>query len=217
MPSPVITSLSVAAALTCAMVGVPARAQVTVASSVTQPAPLRVTPHVLMFDPVVGPPQVQWLSEPGDGNGAAGDTRLPPSFVFEPIRLSLMGQDVPRGSLDTGCSESSGAGTATAATSGFARNRATAFMLVPRLTLAGFSRAGCLDSAAGGALVYARPIVKDIWVVASAGFLHLPHAGPGGSSVTRSDVRADVVFARPNGRSYAVGVGARGVSFGGTF
>ena len=88
--------------------------------------------------------------------------------------------------------------------------------LVPRLTLIGFGRGGrACDAAVGGALVYATPIRKDIWLVASAGILHLPQALAGTPRAT-GQARVDLVFAQPKGRSLAVGIGTRGLTFGGT-
>jgi hypothetical protein len=178
-----------------------------------QPAQSAVLPIVA---PIIGPPQVVWLS-PGDASGAAGNAGHAPSFVLDPIRLALFGDAVPLGSSDPACSGSPEAtGTATAATGGFASQRTAAFQLVPHLTLVGFSRGGCgLDAAAGGAVVFAMPIRKDVWFAASAGILTLPHAGPMGSPVVNRHFRADVVFAQPDGRSLSVGVSKRGLTFGG--
>jgi hypothetical protein len=177
--------------------------------------------QVQMVGPAIGPPRVTWLATPGvpgDSNGASGDSRVP-AFVLDPIRLALLGTAVPHsGNVAGGCGDSiESTGIVTAGASGFALQHAAAIQLVPRLTLSGFARGGCaIDAAMGGALVYATPLAKNIFLVGSAGILHLPHAGPGGASITRADIRADVVFARPGGRSYAVGIGTRGISFGGT-
>jgi hypothetical protein len=48
------------------------------------------------------------------------------------------------------------------------------------------------------------------------GVLHLPHAGPKASSVTNVDARVDVVFRRPSGHTYVVGIGVQGIELGGT-
>ena len=187
----------------------------------TTPTPASAIPvtssGVPIVGPLLGPPRVTYLFGQGDANGAAGDSHVP-SFVLDPIRLGLLAGAVPFGAADPACGGSIEAtGTATAASGGFAMQHAAALQLVPRLTLAGFTRGGCsIDAAMGGALVYAAPIRKDIWFVASAGILKLPHAGPVGTSVTTSQFRADLVFARPAGRSLAVGLSNRGISFGGT-
>jgi hypothetical protein len=197
-------SLAAGAVVFGAIIGAsgPARAQVVALPVVT---------------PLVGPPQVAWLGPAGDASGASGSA-LTPSFVLEPLRMALTGTAVPTGRFEPGCGEHVEAtGTATAGVPGFAMQHATSLQLVPKLTLFGFSRGGCaIDAGVGGGVAYATLLRKDIWLVASAGILHLPHAGPGGASITRFDVRADVVFARPKGRSYTVGVGTRGVTFGGT-
>ena len=215
------TTMLMAVAAGCAisaMIGVacerPAHAQ-------TTPTPASAIPvtagGVPMVGPMLGPPRVTWLFSQGDANGQNGDSRVP-QFVLDPIRLGLFAEAVPVGRADRGCIDSNEAtGGATASGGGFAMQHATAFQLVPKLTLVGFGRGGCaFDGAVGGALVYATPIAKNIWFVASAGYLLLPHAGPGGTSTTRSQVRADIMFARPKGHSYSVGVSNRGVSFGGT-
>jgi hypothetical protein len=141
-----------------------------------------------------------------------------PAVVLDAIRMSLFGAVVPHHANDAACGDSlESTGIVTAGTSGLALQRVSSIQLIPRLTLSGFARGGCaVDSGIGGALVYATPLAKNIFLVGSAGFIRLPHAAPGGKGVTRGDVRLDVVFARPSGRSYAVGVGARGITFGGT-
>lgn len=173
-----------------------------------------VTPPAM----VLGPPRVNWLFSRGDAPGDRADALGSRSIIFEPIRLSLMSMAVPAGGPDaSGCGEApESAGTATAGASGFAAQYTAAVQLVPRLTLVGFGRGGrpC-DAASGGALVYATPIRKDVWLVASAGILHLPQA-LAGTPRTTGQVRVDLVFAQPKGRSLAVGVGTRGFTFGGT-
>ena len=70
---------------------------------------------------------------------------------------------------------------------------------MPRLTLIGFGRGGrACDAAVGGAIVYATPIRKDIWLVASAGILYLPQALAGTPRAT-GQARVDLVFAQPKG------------------
>jgi hypothetical protein len=198
----------------------PARAQ-------TTPTPASAIPvtagGVPMVGPMLGPPRVTWLFTQGDANGGRGDTLGPSSIIFEPIRLALLGSSVPAGGADPGCRESvESTGTATAGVNGFAMQHAAAIQLVPKLVLVGFSRGGCqLDAGMGGALVYATPIRKDISFVMSAGIFVLPHPRMGGEATSTGQIRMDVVFARPKGRSYSVGVGMRGngvstVTFGGT-
>jgi hypothetical protein len=178
------------------------------------PAHAQSTP---MVGPTLGPPRVTWLFGQGDANGGRGDTLGPGSIIFEPIRLSLLALAPPVGAADPACAGSvESTGTATAGVPGFAMQHAAAVQMIPKLTLYGFSRGGCqLDAAAGGALVYATPIRKDIWFVASAGILHLPHAAAG-RPVTTGQARMDLLFARPKGHSYSVGIGTRGITFGGT-
>jgi hypothetical protein len=210
----IVIAVAVAGALSIA--ATPARAQ-------TIPTPASAVPvtsaGVPMMGPLVGPPKVTWIFTQGDANGGRGDTLGPGSIIFEPIRLALLGAAVPGGAGDPECRDNGveSAGTATAGVPGFPAQHAAALQLIPKLTLFGFSRGGCQrDAGAGGALVYATPIRKDIWFVASAGILHLPHAGPGGAPVTKGHARMDLLFARPKGHSYAVGIGTRGVTLGGS-
>jgi len=173
-----------------------------------------VTPPAM----VLGPPRINWLFSRGDASGDHADALGSRSIIFEPIRLALMSMAVPGGGPDVaGCGEApESAGTVTAGSTGFAAQYTAAVQLVPRLTLVGFGRGGrpC-DAAGGGALVYATPIRKDVWLVASAGILILPQALAGTPKST-GQARVDLVFAQPKGRSLAVGVGSRGFTFGGT-
>lgn len=204
MGSRIVRSIVALAVIGCASSATRARAQ---------PSPTPTSAFTML-----GPPHVTWIFAQGDANGARGDTLGPSSIIFEPIRLALQGSSVPGGHADPGCRDNNeSTGSATASGPGYPMQHAAALQLVPKLTLVGFSRGGCqLDAGIGGALVYATPIRKDIWFVASAGIFHLPHAGPGGAPATKLDARVDLVLARPQGRSYAVGVGTRGVTFGGT-
>jgi hypothetical protein len=172
-----------------------------------------------MIDPTIGPPRVVLMKTPGDASGSSSDPRVP-SFVLDPIRMALWGTAVPRPRGDPTCGGSEGfeeSGLLEIGPKGLALRRASDIQLIPRLTLSGFSRGGCAsDSGVGGALVYAIPISTNIFLAASLGVLHLPHAGPNATSVTNVDARVDLHIRRPSGRSYAVGIGTRGLTFGGT-
>ena len=91
----------------------------------------------------------------------------------------------------------------------------------PRLTLFGSSRGGCAyDQAVGGGVSLTIPLKQDVFFAWSGGAIYLPaYRGPEGK--TETAVRADVVFQRPGGRAYTVGVsmqaGVPRVSFGGIF
>jgi hypothetical protein len=196
-----------------------ARAQ----STPTPASAVPVTPAgVPMVGPMLGPPRVTWLFTQGDANGGRGDALGAGSLLFEPIRLQMLGSAGPSGGGDPACRDNTveSTGTATAGVPGFAMQHAAALQLVPKLTLFGFSRGGCPNTAAGGAVVFAQPIRKDVSFVAGAGILHLPHPGLGAPAVTSGQAHMDLVLARPQGRSYSVGVGVRsGVTsllFGGT-
>lgn len=190
---------------------------VLLALSTTHPANAQ-QPPVTPPSMVLGPPRIDWLFVRGDAPDDHADALGSRSIIFEPIRLALFSMAVPAGgSANTGCGEApESIGTATAGAPGFAAQHAAAVQLVPRLTLIGFGRGGrACDAAVGGALVYATPIRKDIWLVASAGILHVPQALAGTPRAT-GQARVDLVFAQPKGRSLAVGIGTRGLTFGGT-
>jgi hypothetical protein len=168
-------------------------------------------PGVPIVTPLVGPPTVSWLGPPpGDATGGPGyDPYL------EPLRLGLL-EDVPP-SGDPSCRQTPEAMTASAPN--VPTYYGTTLRLVPRLTLAGFSRVGCvMDGAVGGGLVYALPVRRNIDLALSAGYLFAPHAGPNGTPVSSgAHVRADLVFKRADGRSFNLGIRNRHLTFGGIF
>lgn len=150
----------------------------------------------------------------GDAAGTAGDPvgRL----AFEPLRLSLMGSQplVPTNQ----CGDS----FATARTTGDNQLRMGTFGTnllggssprSPRLSLFGFSRFGCpLDGAVGTGLTFTVPLSPKVFFALSGGAIYLPATGA--ATVMG---RADLVFPQKSGRSFNVGIGTRGVSFGGIF
>jgi hypothetical protein len=156
------------------------------------------------------------------------DAALPssPSILFEPLRLGLMSEVAPMGATEPGCRdrvEMTGSLTAASAATPMQFLRAVPLPLAPRLTLIGFSRAGCpIDSAIAGGLTYAVPLRPSIFFVASAGALLQPAFGKRPLTII-PQVRADVVFDRGEGRSWSVGVKTNragsipSVTFGGSF
>ena len=184
---------------TCA---VPAMAQQLAPTAPAPPvAPVAAAPPpASTVDPPSGPPRFQPFVL-GDASGA-GPWGLPAAFVLEQLRLGLT-SEAPLSRLDPGCSESAEAATGGG---GFSVQRARALQLVPHLTLAGFSRTGCLSAGVGVAVVYTAQLRKDMSVALSAGSFRLPHGAPDGTAVTVSQVRADLVLPRPHGRAYSVGV-----------
>jgi len=151
-------------------------------------------------DPPSGPPRFQPFVL-GDASGA-GAWGLPAAFVLEQLRFGLM-SEAPLSRSDPGCNESAEAATGGG---GFPVQRARALQLVPHLTLAGFSRTGCLSAGIGVAVVYTAQLRQDVSVSLSGGSFRLPQGGPQGNAVTVSQVRADLVFPRPQGRAYSLGV-----------
>jgi hypothetical protein len=107
--------------------------------------------------------------------------------------------------------------------------------LVPHLVLSGFSQLGCpIDAGIGGALSYTVPLRSSAWFVFGAGAYAAPARVPLYGSLGNAldprvidppiarSLRADVVWAAPNGRTFNLGVETRGrvrqmVSFGSTF
>ncbi|HEY8075109.1 MAG TPA: hypothetical protein VIF62_13390 [Labilithrix sp.] len=156
---------------------------------------------VPMVTPLVGPPKVSWLGPPGDANGSGYDVSL------EPLRLGLMDEAPLSG--DPSCREPYAAAPT---------YYGTTLRLVPRLTLAGFSRVGCaMDGAVGGGLVYTVPIRKSIDLNLSAGAIFAPHTGPNGTPIAATHLRADLVFKRDEGRAWYIGLRKRGIAFGGVY
>jgi hypothetical protein len=161
---------------------------------------------VPIVTPLVGPPQIQWLATP------RGDAPMPaPDPAVEALRIDLF-HDVPQ-SGDPACAPE---GAATAANNGALPTYLTTVRLVPRLTLAGFGRGGCaFNGVAGGGLVYTMPVTQDISLRMSAGMVYGPHSGPNGTAVRSQRLRTDLVFKRPDGSAFTVGISTRGITFGG--
>jgi hypothetical protein len=154
------------------------------------------------------------------------DAALPssPSILFEPLRLGLMSEVAPLSATEPGCSDRiETTGSLTAMGPGTPMQYMRALPLAPRLTLVGFSRAGCpVDSAIGGGLTFVVPLRPSVFFVTSAGALLQPPYGTRPLTVI-PQVRADIVFDRGEGRSWSVGVrtdraaGSPGLTFGGIF
>jgi hypothetical protein len=156
------------------------------------------------------------------------DAALPssPSILFEPLRLGLMSEIAPRSATEPGCSdrvETTGSLTAMGAGMPMQFMRAMPLPLAPRLTLIGFSRAGCpVDSVIGGGLTYVVPLRPSVFFVTSAGALLQPAFGQRRLAII-PQARADVVFDRGEGRSWSVGVrtnraaASPSLTFGGIF
>ena len=198
-------SIARARLATCLVVGAsllmlpasPARAQQTVAT------------------PSVGLPQT--LVIPLRSGDASGDSAgLPLDLGMMPLRLSLSSGFWPQGKTLPGCAER-------AEQSGdtwnfFPLQRAGAIHLLPSLTLVGFSTTACaVDANAGVGLVYTAPIRRDLWFVASAGASVLPTTTTTYSPRMRSDARVDLVWKSTPTSALTLGVGRRGVTFGGAF
>lgn len=154
----------------------------------------------------------------------SGDTTTPPpglplDVAMMPLRIGLLGDTWLKARVFPGCEADVEAGTNSQ--NGFALQRTAAMRLVPRLTLVGFSRAGCqVDAALGGGLVYSALIKKDFWFVGGVGVLGLPHAAPAGTTMWKGEIRADLMFRESPSRMWNLGLrstggGVTGLSFGG--
>jgi hypothetical protein len=89
--------------------------------------------------------------------------------------------------------------------------------ITPRLTLHGFSSAGCpLDAGVGTALTYVVPISNKAWLVASAGAYTQPSLQPG-RSITKGDARVDLIFRSSPAFAWGVGLGVRGLKVTGAW
>ncbi|MDB4998516.1 MAG: hypothetical protein JWM74_5948 [Myxococcaceae bacterium] len=148
----------------------------------------------------------------GEPAGSPGD--LSPYAAVAPLRLSLLSVHPPRGDLfgDQSCGpRMEGSGNTV---NGFAVQRQTYLQLTPRLVLHGFSQMGCaFDAGVGGGVTYAAPLKPNLWLVASVGMYAMP-AFNSVKPTTAFDARVDVVK-RTGANTMRVGVGTRGVSFGG--
>jgi hypothetical protein len=137
---------------------------------------------------------------------------LPPGIAVLPLQLSLLSDAFPvGGAMPSLCDPTSDLGRSAG---GFPLQRATYMALTPRLVLHGFSRQGCpVDAAAGGGLTYSIPLPRDFFIVASAGALAQPNA-PSPARV-RTDARLDLTWRATPDRAYSLGVGKKGITFGG--
>jgi hypothetical protein len=183
---------------------------------------LAMPAHAFAADPIVstGLPPVQWvgLGRAGDSTGSAGNADGTSALALEPLRLDLLRYQPLMPSAECAASaqaESLAGGSALRpmATLGTNLSRFGPARWAPRLTLFGFSRFGCaLDAAAGGGATFTMPVRKDTLFVLSGGAIYLPQVRE-----HKTTVRGDLVFSRANGRSFNIGVGSHGVSFGGVW
>lgn len=147
------------------------------------------------------------------------ELELLPLAAVTPLRLTLVFDAFPQARSFPECpslEEPSGN-----TLNGFPIQRYTFLPVAPRLTLHGFSSAGCpVDAGIGGGLTYAMPLVKDTWLVPSTGFYSLPRRG-----ITNFAARIDVIRTSSDGRSLNVGIGVKygtsdlsnALAFGGRF
>jgi hypothetical protein len=151
------------------------------------------------------------LGEP-TGDAAA----LPGYFASAPMRLSLQNQIFPLGDGYDQCGTRGDA--AGNATGGIPTQRYTLLRLTPNLVLHGFTAGGCpIDGAIGGGITYSARVAPSLWLVAGAGIYSAPAPAQYSAGRTRSDFEIDLIKKVNDTRSFSVGVGKRGVTFGGAF
>ena len=149
------------------------------------------------------------------GEPTGGASALPGYFASGPLRLSLQSGIVPMAGGFPQCQtleEASGNSVR-----GIPVLRYTLLRLTPNLVLHGFSSGGCpIDGGIGAAITYSVPVAPTLWLVAGAGMYGVPSHYPLPAR-TQQDVRVDLIKQVDAGHSLSVGVGRRGVAFGGVF
>lgn len=152
-----------------------------------------------------------WLL-PGEPTGTAG---LSPWVASTPLRLSLQGAIRPIAGGFSNCAsleEPSGN-----TVNGFPVQRFASIRLAPALVLQGFSSAGCpVDGALGGGLTYTISIRPSLSLVVGAGAYGVPAHSPYPARVA-NDARIDLMKGVDGGGTLSIGIGKRGISFGGAW
>lgn len=155
----------------------------------------------------------------GDARGSAG---VLDAATVEPLRLTLLGEHAltPTSQCGDAFVDARAGRSALLQTRAFGGNLlgGTSWRS-PRLSLFGFSRAGCaFDGSVGSGIALTLPLTKTVSIMVSGGAIYLPNPLPGTTNRTVSGAgRIDVVFRRDGGRSFNVGIGNRGMSFGGVW
>jgi hypothetical protein len=151
------------------------------------------------------------LGEPTGDTGA-----LSGYFASAPLRLSLQSAIFPIGPAFDQCgTRGEAAGNSTG---GIPTQRYTLLRLSPNLVLHGFSAAGCpIDAAIGAGITYSVKVRPSLWLVAGAGIYTAPAPAQYSGGRTQSDFRVDLIKQVSDQRSFSVGVGRRGITFGGVF
>ena len=137
-------------------------------------------------------------------------------FASAPLRLSLQNRIFPMGNAYDQCGTRGDA--AGNSTGGIPLQSYTSLRLTPNLVLHGFAAGGCpIDGAIGAGISYSVRVAPSIWLVTSAGVYTAPAPAQYAGARRRSDFRIDLVKKVEGTRSLSVGVGRRGVTFGGAF
>jgi hypothetical protein len=174
----------------------------------------RLKPFAAIPPPPPGSPASPLLPLLGEPTGDTG--ALPGYFASAPLRLSLQNQIFPLGGAYDQCTTREDA--AGNSTGGIPSQRYALLRLTPNLVLHGFTAGGCpIDGAIGGGITYATRVSPSIWLVAGAGIYSAPAPAQLGAARTRTDFRIDLVKKVNDTRSFSIGIGKRGVAFGGAF
>ena len=166
------------------------------------------THHLVLTWTPLPPAMPLFGGEPSD----AGDG-LPAALAILPLRLSLLEASLP---ITMQWGHIPGGDPLASAAPAFPIERHAILRLTPRLTLHGFSSGRRVsDTGVGGGVTYTAPLATNTWLVGSAGIYGVqafrPNQPPSLTAVT--DTRLDLVIPRAG----SVGIGQRGVSFGGAW
>lgn len=141
-------------------------------------------------------------SPAGDTRGVMteGETRA----WLEPLRLELTGMQLGTARFHLGC-----------ATREAAPSASFIHALTPKLSLFGASAGGCVaDNPATGGVAFTTPLAGRAWLVLSTTITSIPT--PEATPRVVRDTSAKIVLPSADRKTgYSIGVGTRGVTFGG--
>jgi hypothetical protein len=169
-----------------------------------------------------GLPRVVWFGAGPRGDAATASRTVDEggALAFEPLRLTLLGAHpwMPTNQCGDQYVDARAGGSPLLQMGTFGANLlGGSSSWSPRLSVFGFSRQRCaIDGAAGAGFTFTQPLTPKVLFALSAGAIIVPGAPPGMQRTSR-DARMDLVFPRGDGRSFNVGFGTRGATFGGRF
>jgi len=149
----------------------------------------------------------------GDPPRGAG-SQLSPRLVSMPLRLSLQPVLLPVEPPSTSQPCESREEPSGNTFHGFPLQGYASLRLIPQLTLHGFTNLGCpTNGGIGTAVTYTATLRPDIWLVVGAGAYAIPHAQVGAPA--QYDFHVDLMTRGHDDRVWSVGLGRKGVTFGG--